>query len=196
MPFTIAELYTKALMHVDKEIVAPLTANKGATGLLLETLTGIPHSSNSLDCLDGELKVYPVIRRGNTFVPKETIAVCMLSKEDLVASPFATSRPGVKMSSMLLVPYERKGDIIVFYQPYIFFMSEHPRIADTLSADYEAIRETFVRDGTLTSKTGTLLQNRTKGPGHGSISRAFYLRKEFMFHIHPIHVGALIHDDT
>ena len=196
MPFTIAELYTKALMHVDKEIVAPLTANKGATGLLLETLTGIPHSSNSLDCLDGELKVYPVIRRGNTFVPKETIAVCMLSKEDLVASAFATSRPGLKMNTMLLVPYERKGDTIVFYQPYIFFMSEHPRIADTLTADYEAIRETFVRDGTLTSKSGTLLQNRTKGPGHGSVSRAFYLRKEFMFHVHPIHVGALIHVDT
>ena len=188
MSFTVAELFTRVIRHVGKTFVAPRTSNKGATGLLLETLTGIPHTSNCLDCTDGELKVYPVIRKGDRIVPKETIAVCMLSKEDLTACTFANSRPYKKLSNMLLVPYERNGDTITFHQPYLFLMSKHPLIADTLCADYETIREGFVRDGTLTSRTGTHLQNRTKGAGHGSTSRAFYLRKGFMSQIHPVHL--------
>ena len=35
----------------------------------------------------------------------------------------------------------------------------------------------------LTGKMGVLVQPRTKGPGHGSISRAFYARAHFVAHI-------------
>ena len=188
---TIAELTQRVTQTIGKPIHSPIVANKGAQGLLLETLTGIPHTSNSLDCTDGELKVYPVIRNSKgALVPKETVALCMLSTDDLRESgEFDASRPGKKMSTMLMVPYQRDGENITFLEPHLFRVTDHPEIAATLRGDYEAIRQKFLLDGMLTSATGKLLQNRTKGAGHGSTSRAFYLRKEFMKSLVPIHLG-------
>lgn len=177
---TIAELIVRAAQHIGKSIHSPIVANKGAQGLLLETLTGIPHTSNSLDCTDGELKVFPVVRGPKGLVPKETVAVCMLSTDDLRDNEFEMSRAGKKISTMLMVPYERDGENITFLAPFTFRLEEHPAIRVTLKADYDAIRQQFIERGFLTSATGTLLQNRTKGAGHGSTSRAFYLRKGFM----------------
>jgi hypothetical protein len=57
---------------------------------------------------------------------------------------------------------------------------EFAALRSALKNDYDAIRTAFLADGTLTSTTGALLQNRTKGAGHGSTSRAYYLRPEFM----------------
>ena len=190
---TIAELSARLATHIGKEIVCPLTHNKGAAGLLLETLTGIPHTSNCLDCTDGELKVYPVVRHPTKgLVPKETVAVTMVSPDDLRASDYESSRPGKKMGTVLFVPYERKGDNVVFLSQYTFRPQDHPDIAATLRADYDAIRQGFIADGTLTSSTGTLLQNRTKGAGHGSTSRAFYLRTEFMQKVIPNPTGPVM----
>jgi hypothetical protein len=188
---TIAELTQRVTQTIGKPIHSPIVANKGAQGLLLETLTGIPHTSNSLDCTDGELKVYPVIRNSKgALVPKETVAVCMLSTDDLRESgEFDASRPGKKMNTMLMVPYQRDGENITFLEPHLFRVTDHLEIAATLRGDYEAIRQKFLLDGMLTSATGKLLQNRTKGAGHGSTSRAFYLRKEFMKSLVPIHLG-------
>ncbi len=50
--------------------------------------------------------------------------------------------------------------------------------------DYNLVRE-YIRDtcrgfDALSGKLGTYIQPRTKGPGHGSTSRAFYARKEFL----------------
>jgi hypothetical protein len=89
------------------------------------------------------------------------------------------------MSTMLMVPYQRDGENITFLTPFTFRLEEHPTIKATLKADYDAIRQQFIEKGFLTSATGTLLQNRTKGAGHGSTSRAFYLRKEFMRTVIP-----------
>jgi hypothetical protein len=50
MRMTIAELNTKVLQHTGKEILCPRVANKGTSGLLLETITGVPHSPAALDC--------------------------------------------------------------------------------------------------------------------------------------------------
>jgi hypothetical protein len=74
-------------------------------------------------------------------------------------------------------------------EPFTFRLTDHPEIAAALRADYDAIRQKFLLDGTLTGATGKLLQNRTKGTGHGSTSRAFYLRKGFMKSLVPIHLG-------
>ena len=185
---TLDELTMKVLPLIGRSIVSPRTANKGATGLLLETLTDIAHGPSPLDCTDGEVKAFPMKRdRQGKLVPKETIAMCMLSKEDLSANAFETSRPAKKMNRVLMVPYERIGDIITYLTPFTFRLSDHPDIAATLRTDYETIRARFCTDGLLTSRMGILLQNRTKGAGHGSTSRAFYLRKEFIRSVMPIH---------
>lgn len=54
-----------------------------------------------------------------------------------------------------------------------------------VKADYKLVREVINTKGfsELTGKMGVLIQPRTKGPGHGSTSRAFYARTRFVAHI-------------
>lgn len=188
---TIALLRERLAAHIGKAISCPKTLNKGAAGLLLETALGIPHSPRCLDCDDGELKVFPVKRNARTgaLVPKETIAITMLDRDALAKEPFMESRVYRKMSRMLCVPYERTGDTIVFYTPTLIELeaAPHAELRTRLEADYTAIRNHFTTTGELKSGLGTLLQTRTKGPGHGSTSRAFYLRTTFATEFIPIH---------
>lgn len=184
MSQTIADIYAKFLPLVGKEYTLPITANKGLPGQFLEDLLGIPHTSNCLDCSDGELKLFPVkkLKKNSTLVPKESIAVTMLSTDDLRTCDFQSSICCKKMSRMLVVPYYRNGDKIRFMNPRIIDKEciEFADLYKTLESDYKEIRENYNENGVLESKTGELLQNRTKGAGHGSTSRAFYLRPKFM----------------
>ena len=189
MTQTVADIHTKFLPLVGKEYTLPVTANKGLPGTFLEELLGIPHTPNCLDCSDGELKIFPVKKLKNgTLVPKETIAVTMLSTDELRACDFAASRCCKKMSRMLVVPYYREGDTIRFMTPKIIdrALSEFTELYAVLEADYNLIRTNYIASGVLQSETGTLLQNRTKGAGHGSTSRAYYLRPEFMKRCVPL----------
>ena len=183
MSQTIAEIYARILPIVNQQVILPKTTNKGKPGQHLEDLLGIPHTSNCLDCADGELKLFPVKRLKNgTLVPAETIAVTMLSTDDLRNSEFSASRCCKKMSRMMVVPYFRTGDVIQFMMPTIVDKEcdEYTELYSIFEADYDAIRAQFVETGVLKSETGVLLQNRTKGAGHGTTSRAYYLRPEFM----------------
>jgi len=179
---TIAEIYAKFTPLVGKLHTLQLTKNKGLPGIVLEQLLGIPQTSNCLDCIDGELKLFPVKKLKNgTLVPKETIAVTMLSTDALRAHDFYASKCYKKMSRMLIVPYYRSGDSIQFMEAKIIDkdLSEFADLYATLAADYTAIRQNYLDHGVLQSSSGTLLQNRTKG-AKGTTTRAFYLRPEFM----------------
>lgn len=70
----------------------PITSNKGQVGLFLENLAGIPHTSNCLDCLDGEVKTVPLKKLKDQYVFKETIAITMLNKKDLLTYDFKSSK--------------------------------------------------------------------------------------------------------
>jgi hypothetical protein len=180
---TINEIYTKCLSIVNIEYELPVTANKGKPGQFLEDLLGIPHSSECLDCLDGEVKTFPLkILKNGTLVPKETIAVTMLNKDELSTNDFISSKCCKKLSRVLLVPYYRTDDTIKFLTPKIIDKdsSDSLEIYKVLESDYNEIRKKYLETGDFSSSTGTLLQNRTKGAGHGTTSRAFYLRQEFM----------------
>lgn len=56
--------------------------------------------------------------------------------------------------------------------------AEDDELIKEIKADYDFIREKLIKHGfgSLTGKDGKWIQARTKGPGHGSISRAFYAR--------------------
>ena len=180
---TINEIYTKCLSIINIEYELPVTANKGKPGQFLEDLLGIPHSSECLDCLDGEVKTFPLkILKNGTLVPKETIAVTMLNKDELSTNDFVSSKCYKKLSKVLLVPYYRIGNTIKFLTPKIIDKdsSDSLEIYKVLESDYNEIRKKYLETGDFSSSTGTLLQNRTKGAGHGTTSRAFYLRQEFM----------------
>jgi len=181
MALTIAELHRKVLALVGVSYNHPKTANKGATGLLLETITGIPHSSNALDCVDGELKTCPVRKnKKGHFTSKESIAITMMSKDALMANEFETSKCFKKMESMLIVPYLREGDSIQYLTPTRLSATTHPSLYQQFKNDYTAIRNHYIHYNILMSMIGHYLQTRTKGTGHGSTSRAFYLRQKFI----------------
>jgi hypothetical protein len=189
MSQTVAEIHEKFTPLIGKDYTLPVTKNKGLPGSFLEELLGIPHTSNCLDCSDGELKVFPVKRLKNgTLVPKETIAVTMLSTEDLRLNEFKASKCCKKLSKMLVVPYLRTGDVIRFLTPRLIdsTATEYSDVYATMETDYNEIRKGYLEGGVLQSSVGTLLQNRTKGAGHGSTSRAFYLRPAFMKRCVPL----------
>lgn len=189
MTQTVAGIHSKFIRLIGNVYTLPITANKGLPGQFLEELLGIPHTSNCLDCSDGELKLFPVKKlRNGVLVPKETIAVTMLSTDELCTNDFNSSRCCKKMSRMLIVPYYRNGDTIQFMTPTIIDRQcgEFADLYNTLEADYNLIRKDYIENGILQSKTGTLLQNRTKGSGHGSTSRAYYLRPAFMKQYVPL----------
>ena len=175
---TIDDIFKKCLSIVNTEYTLPITSNKGKPGLYLEDLLGIPHSSECLDCLDGEIKTFPVSLKNGKFVPKETIAVTMLSTDELSTTSFLDSKCYKKLKKMLVVPYYRTGDTIKYLTPTII-SDESTELYKILESDYDAIQKRYIEDDTLSSSTGTLLQNRTKG-AKGSTSRAFYLRTSFM----------------
>jgi len=164
------------------DIHCPITSNKGAPGLLLEKLTGIPTSSALLDALDGELKMVPYKRLKNgSLVPKETIAVTMLNCDHLCTTAFGDSHCATKLRRMLIVPYLRDGDNIRLLKPTLFDAATNQEVFAVLAADYEAIQKEWNTKKELHSETGTLLQTRTKGPGgKAKKTRAFYLRPAFM----------------
>ena len=186
---TVAEILARLLPLTGKEYTLPITANKGQPGTFLEEILGIPHTSNCLDCSDGELKTFPVKRLKNgTLVPKESIAVTMLSTEELKGCEFQASKCCKKMGKMLIVPYLRTADTICFLEPRIIDREneKYRELYSVLEADYGEIRKQYLETGVLQSKTGKFLQNRTKGAGHGSTSRAYYLRPAFMKQCIPL----------
>ena len=156
----------------------PLSVNKGNVGLWLERAVGIPASGACLDCVDGELKAFPLkTNRAGGLVPKETVAVTMCDVSLLCAQPFEESRVYKKLENTLFVPYLRTGDDVTFYAP-VLCTKEHA-LMSALKADYEVL-QTNARAGVMTGTLGSYLQTRTKGAGHGSTSRAFYLRPKFV----------------
>jgi DNA mismatch repair protein MutH len=183
MSQTITECYEKFIPFIGKEYILPTTKHKGLPGHFLEELLGIPHTNNCLDCIDGELKLFPVKKLKNrTLVPKETMAITMLSTDELLTNDFKSSKCYKKISRMLIIPYYRNKDSIWFMKAKIIDREciEFADLYNTIEYDYNEIRKNYIENGILQSKNGKLLQNRTKGAGHGSTSRAFYLRQEFM----------------
>jgi len=155
----------------DYTFTLPKTKNKGEVGLFLEKQLGIPASSATLDCVDGEVKCFPLHESGKV---KESVAVTMMHKEfQIKKEAFEESKVYQKLKKTLFIPYVRKGDEIRFF-PCMLFDESHPLFIH-LKNDY-----LLLQNSPLTGRYGMYLQTRTKGPGHGSTSRAFYLRPHFL----------------
>ena len=180
---TLASVYDKLLPHLNKPIACAVQANKGCAGILMEKLAGIPQTSNILDCVDGEVKSFPLtINRKGFIVPQETVAVTMVKPESLLTVPFAESNVYKKLAHTLYLPLLREGDDVSIRALVIHTIEPASPLFTALEADYNAIAAAYKETKTLvgTSHLGTYLQTRTKGAGHGSTSRAFYLRKNFL----------------
>jgi hypothetical protein len=179
---TLSEVETKMTGIVGRPHTIPIERNKGKVGHILEELLLIPRSSACLDCADGEVKCFPVVKsRGRALVPKETVAVTMLNPEELRTKCWEDSRCCKKMSRVLMAPYIRDGDVVTFLKPTLIDLGAASGVAAKLKADYEKLQREGAGAGNMHTVSGAYLQQRTKGPGGGAPKTfAFYLKKEFM----------------
>ncbi len=160
--------------------------NKGWKGLTLERLAGL--TTNNIQAPNGlgfELKSTAYIVKEGIYKPKETMAITMINPETLKRTPFYTSHCWEKLKSIVFCAVSWHGKHIEkseLLKVTSFDFLEEKELIDEIEADYEFIRNKLIQTGfiSLTGKDGKWIQARTKGPGHGSISRAFYARKNLL----------------
>jgi len=160
--------------------------NKGWAGHVIERYLGLPlNSAQSPNFGSWELKIVPLKRlRNGKIVPKETMAITMIDPVNVLQKSFEESHLLTKLQKIVVCArmFESKEENSSLLVRVSAFSLEDPNVYAQVKADYEQIRETIQIRGfdALTGRMGVLVQPRTKGPGHGSTSRAFYARKQFV----------------
>jgi DNA mismatch repair protein MutH len=160
--------------------------NKGWKGLVLERLAGLTNNNEKApNGLSYELKSVAFYEVQDELVPKETMAITMINPKELVEHSFFESHCWAKLKSLIVCAVgwtgkNAEGSILLNVTSMDFV--EDADLIKEVEADYEYIRKKLIEEGfkALTGKDGKWIQARTKGPGHGSISRAFYARKLFI----------------
>jgi DNA mismatch repair protein MutH len=156
--------------------------NKGWAGHTLERFLGLPiNSAQSPNFGSWELKqVQLVPKRDGMLRVKETMAITMIDPYNVAAKPFEESHLLAKMQKIVVVArvFESQLDACSLLHSVAEFDLSDPEIYRQVKADYELVRQNIVDKGfkDLTGAMGVMIQPRTKGPGHGSVSRAFYAR--------------------
>lgn len=155
--------------------------NKGWAGDVVERFLGLPANAvQGPDFGDWELKVVPLRKVGGRWQPKETMAVTMIDAGNVAATAFEHSHLLEKLRRLVICGREfldDRDDHAAFVKAATFDLGDGALFRQ-VQEDYEAIRARIRQDGlgSVTGSTGLLVQARTKGPGHGSTSRAFYAR--------------------
>jgi len=161
--------------------------NKGWAGQVCERHLGLAlNSCRSPNFGSWELKVIPLkYLKSGKLVFKETMAICMIDRVEVVNKPFFESHLLRKLAKMVVVARtvgKHYSEPSFVYKVAAFVLSEE--LYEKIESDYDEVRA-VIRDpkrgfDCLTGRMGVLIQPRTKGPGHGSTSRAFYARKELL----------------
>ncbi|MDR1646839.1 MAG: hypothetical protein LBR88_02235 [Zoogloeaceae bacterium] len=163
------------------------TVNKGWAGHVCERYLGLPiNSAQSPNFGSWELKSIPLKRLQNGKLAfKESMAITMIDAYNVSRTSFAESHLLAKLRKAVIVAREvGKG----FDEPtFVHTIAEINLDGDlyrAVESDYETIRSCLNDPARgflhLTGRMGVYVQPRTKGTGHGSISRAFYARTCFL----------------
>ena len=168
----------------------PGKKNKGWSGHTIERFLGLAlNSSRSPNFGSWELKVISLVlnKRTGLLKVKETMAITMIDPVEVSNKEFEDSHLFNKLKKIVVVArvFESQNESRSLLHSVASFDLEHPEIYAQVKADYDLVRDTIINQGfaKLTGKMGVLVQPRTKGPGHGSTSRAFYARTSFVAHI-------------
>jgi DNA mismatch repair protein MutH len=160
--------------------------NKGWAGHVLERYLGLAQNSRQApDFGTWDLKLVSLRRTpAGVLRVKETMAITMLEPVEVVSNRFEDSHLYDKLRRLVVVSriFENAEDTRSVLHAAAKFDLDDPFIFRAVKADYELIRATIRDKGynALSGDLGKLIQARTKGRGHGSTSRAFYARTEFI----------------
>ena len=162
--------------------------NKGWAGHTVERYLGLPlNSSQSPNFGSWELKVVPLVLKNGELVLKETMAITMLDPREVCAKPFEDSHLFSKLRILVAVARIRENNEESTSTCHLVhaFDLEETALYDAVAEDYRQIQRVIEKEGPdgLSGSIGRYVQPRKKGPGHGSTSRAFYARKEFVEYI-------------
>ena len=156
--------------------------NKGWAGMVVEQLLG--HRQDAEQAPDfgtWELKVVPIVRNAQGhWQVKETMAITMIDPKNVAETPFEHSHLLDKLHALLICAREwlkDQDERSRLIKSGIFDLTDGETFRQ-VQADYELVQKTIRTDGAkaLTGWMGNLVQPRSKGPGHGVVSHAFYAR--------------------
>ena len=160
--------------------------NKGWAGLTLERALGLPvNSRREPNGGSWELKQVSLkLNAQGEYTAKETMQITMFDRAHILENAFESSHVLHKIGRMILVArlWTGKGETaspIVAVRAADISLAE-AFVYEQVRADYETMREVLRSGEHPASKLGVLIQSRTKGAGHGSISRAWYGRTRFV----------------
>ena len=160
--------------------------NKGWAGHTIERYLGLPiNSTQAPNFGSWELKIVPLKRlKSGIIKPKETMAITMIDPVNVAQTTFEDSHLYLKLRKMVVCArmFESIEDLSSILVRVVSFDLENEEILSQVRDDYNLVKRTIETEGfsALTGKMGTLIQPRTKGPGHGSTSRAFYAKTGFV----------------
>jgi len=160
--------------------------NKGWAGHVCERHLGLPiNSSRCPNFGSWELKSVPLKYTKGVLDFKETMAITMIDEYYVKITPFEDSHLLFKLKKLVIVARIVGSS---YSEPtFIHSVTAVDLVGDLYEAvrdDYELVRACLNDPkrgfSCLTGEMGTYIQPRTKGAGHGSTSRAFYAKKEFL----------------
>jgi DNA mismatch repair protein MutH len=159
--------------------------NKGWVGHVTERCLGLSLSSaQAPDGVTWELKVVSLSETAKGWKPKETMQITMINPVQVERTPFEESHLYTKLRRVVICGREfvdRRESRARLIAVGAFNLDDpgNEHVREQIKHDYEAVRAAIRTQGfsALTGHMGVLVQPRTKGPGHGSTSRAFYGRK-------------------
>jgi len=160
--------------------------NKGWAGHVIERYLGLPiNSAQSPNFGSWELKTISLkyLKNGELTV-KETMAITMIDSYNVAKTDFEDSHLLSKLRKQVIAARIWTGqdeETSILYAVTSFNLDD-PKIYQQIKNDYYLVKDTINENGfsSLTGKMGVFIQPRTKGAGHGSISRAFYARTSFL----------------
>lgn len=163
--------------------------NKGWAGQTIERYLGLPfNSAQAPNFGSWELKIVPLKRnRHGTLVVKEIMAITMIEPIHVMQKSFEGSHLLAKLKKAVVCArvFESREESSSVLLRVVTFNLEAPAVYAQVAKDYDEVRRIIQEQGFehLSGRMGVLVQPRTKGPGHGSTSRAFYARTRFVAQI-------------
>jgi len=172
--------------HFDVTIWKGERKNKGWAGHVLERYLGLPiNSAQSPNFGSWELKIVPLKQLVSGIITvKETMAITMIDAFNVRVTPFEESHLLAKLKKAVVCArlFESQDEDRSVLIRVTSFDLDDRKIYEQVRNDYEETRRCIIEHGFeyLTGAMGVLVQPRTKGPGHGSTSRAFYACTKFV----------------